>query len=343
MKHHRLLGTELPIIQAPMAGVQDSGLAIAVSEAGGLGSVPCAMLSPEQIESALQQVQAATDKPVNFNFFCHQTPTINPAKDAQWIESLSRYYKELGLTPPTESGPPARTPFNPVLADIICQYRPRIISFHFGLPEPSLLDQVKAAGCTVLSSATTPEEAIWLAHKGCDGIIAQGIEAGGHRGMFLSDDLTQQQSTTSLLSALLDCVQVPIIGAGGIADAKDVRAIIQQGAIAAQIGTSYLLCPEARTSALHRQALKTTRTTTLTNLFSGRPARGIINRLIEEQGAMSTLPPEFPLASAALTPLRGAAERLNKEDFSPLWSGTNRQGCKETPAAGLTRSLASLL
>lgn len=343
MDYRSLLGTELPIIQAPMAGVQDHNLTIAVSQAGGLGSLPCAMLSPAQLRRALQQISAATTKPVNLNFFCHQPPLIDPDTDTRWINSLAGYYDELGLTPPPQSGPPGRRPFNQELADIVCQFKPRIVSFHFGLPAAHLTEQIRAAGCTVLSSATTPEEAIWLEQNGADAIIAQGIQAGGHRGMFIGDDLSRQTETQTLLTSILATVSLPVIAAGGIGDAKDVESAIRQGATAVQLGTSYLLCQEATTSPLHRRALKSSRATAVTNLFSGRPARGLVNRLMTEQGPISNLAPAFPLATAALVPLRMEAERLGRDDFSPLWSGTNRQGCREVPAAELTRTLASLL
>jgi nitronate monooxygenase len=217
-----------------------------------------------------------------------------------------------------------------------------VVSFHFGLPSADLAARVRSWGSKILSSATTVEEALWLESQGVDVIIAQGVEAGGHRGMFLSDDLTTQMGTFALLPQVVKAVRIPVIAAGGIADAGGVAAALAQGAAGVQIGTAYLLCPEATTSLLHRAALKgpTARHTALTNLFTGRPARGIVNRLMRELGPMSAGVPDFPLATNAIAPLRAAAESRGSSDFSPLWSGQNASGCKEVPAAQLTRELA---
>lgn len=336
------LGIRLPVIQAPMAGVQDSALAIAVSNAGGLGSLPCAMLSPAQLTEQLELLRDGTDQPWNLNFFCHTPPKPDPAREARWREGLSPYYQEFGIDPEAIPEGPGRAPFSHEIADIVEPFRPAVVSFHFGLPEPDLLARVKGWGARVLSSATTVEEARWLEAHGADAVIAQGLEAGGHRGMFLTDDLTTQVSTLALLPQIVAAVRCPVIAAGGIADARGVQAALALGAVAAQVGTAYLLCPEATTRALHREALKSeaARHTALTNLFSGRPARGIVNRVIRELGPMSDLPPEFPLATSAIAPLRTAAEACGLDDFSPLWSGQNPDGCREIPAAELTRSLS---
>jgi nitronate monooxygenase len=198
-------------------------------------------------------------------------------------------------------------------------------------------------GSKILSSATTVAEARWLEARGVDAIIAQGIEAGGHRGIFLSEDLSTQVGTFALLPQIVREVRVPVIAAGGIADAKGVAAAMALGAAGVQIGTAYMLCPEATTSVVHRAALKSdaARHTALTNLFSGRPARGIVNRIMKELGPISTAAPAFPLATAAIAPLRAKAESQGSGDFSPLWSGQNASGCKEVPAGELTRELAS--
>ena len=192
-----------------------------------------------------------------------------------------------------------------------------------------------------MSSATTVDEALWLQQRGVDAIIAQGLEAGGHRGMFLSDDTTTQVGTLALVPQIVRKVTVPVIAAGGIADAGAVAAAMALGASGVQAGTAYLLCPEAHTSALHRAALQSdaARHTVLTRLFSGRPARGIVNRLIRELGTQEVLAPAFPLASGALAPLRQAAERQGLDAFTPLWSGQNASACKAVPAADITREL----
>lgn len=337
-----LLGTELPIIQAPMAGVQGSALAVAVSNAGGLGSLPCAMLGIEALGSELSALQAGTSRPYNVNFFCHAPPTPDAAREAAWREALMPYARELGVDLAAVPAGPARVPFGDEAAMVLEVFRPRVVSFHFGLPSQALLARVKSWGATVLSSATTVDEARWLEAHGADAVIAQGLEAGGHRGHFLSHDLTLQAGTFALVPQIVREVRIPVIAAGGIADAAGVAAAMALGAAAVQVGTAYLLCPEATTSALHRAALASERSrhTALTNLFTGRPARGIVNRLMRERGPLSAAAPEFPLAATAIAPLRAAAEGQGKSDFSPLWSGQNLSGCRALPAAQLTRALA---
>jgi nitronate monooxygenase len=341
----RDLGTELPIIQAPMAGVQVSQLAIAVSNAGGLGSLPCAMLSPEQMRTELKAIKAATSRPYNVNFFCHTPPRPDEKREAQWRALLGPYYREYGIDPNAIPAGPGRAPFSAEAADMLAEFRPAVVSFHFGLPSADLLKRVRALGAKVLSSATTVEEARWLEAQGADAIIAQGNEAGGHRGNFLSSDLTTQVGTFALLPQVVRAVKVPVIAAGGIADAQGVAAALALGAAGVQVGTAYLLCPEATTSPVHRAALKSeaARHTALTNIFTGRPARGIVNRLMRELGSMHPQVPEFPLATSAIAPLRAKAEKEGRGDFSPLWSGQNASGCREIPAAELTRSLAARL
>lgn len=259
-----------------MAGVQAGALAAAVSEAGGLGSLPCAMLAPEAMRIELEVIRAHTRKPFNVNFFCHVAPASDAAREAAWRNVLAPYYREFGV----------------------------------------------------------------------DAVIAQGLEAGGHRGMFLTDDLTSQVGTFALLPQVVRAVKVPVIAAGGIADAEGVAAAMALGAAGVQVGTAFLLCPEATTSALHRAALKAeeaARHTALTNLFTGRPARGIVNRIMREVGPLNPHAPAFPLATAAIGPLRARAEARGTGDFSPLWSGQNARGCREVPAAQLLRELASRL
>jgi len=345
MRIQDLFGIELPIIQAPMAGVQGSALAIAVSNAGGLGSLPCAMLSAEALRAELEAMQAQSRRPFNLNFFCHQPPTPDASKAAAWQALFTAYYAQWGVDPAKVPSGPARTPFNHEMAALVCAYRPAVVSFHFGLPSPELLDMVRSAGAKILSSATTVEEALWLEARGVDAIIAQGLEAGGHRGMFLSQDISTQVGTFALLPQIVQAVRVPVIAAGGIADAAGVRAALGLGAAGVQVGTAYLLCPEATTSAVHRAALKSSmaRVTALTNVFSGRPARGIVNRLMQELGPMNALAPEFPQATAASAPLRLQAEQAGNGDFSPLWAGQNVSGCQEISAAALTQALAGWL
>lgn len=338
------LDLALPIFQAPMAGAQGSAMALAVSEAGGLGALPAAMLTPAALRDELATLAAATRRPINVNFFCHRPPTPDAAREAAWRAALAPYFAEFGLDAAAVPAGPGRTPFDATAAELVEAFRPAVVSFHFGLPEPALLARVKATGARVLASATTVEEGRWLEAHGADAVIAQGLEAGGHRGMFLSEDLTTQVGTFALLPQLVRALRVPVIAAGGIADAAGVRAALALGAAAAQVGTAYLCCPEATTSALHRTALASPAAahTALTNLFSGRPARGIVNRLMRELGPISPLAPAFPLATAAVAPLRAQAEAAGSADFSPLWAGQNTSGCRAVPAAQRTRELAGL-
>src|SRR6266480_773363 len=343
MTLQQLLGIELPIIQAPMAGVQGGALAVAVSNAGGLGSLPCAMLNADAMRGELRAIRAQTTKPFNVNFFCHVPPKPDPERDERWRTTLAPYYDELGLDVNSVPSGSGRAPFTQEAADVLREIRPAVVSFHFGLPSHELLARVRESGAKILSSATTLDEARWLESNGVDAIIAQGLEAGGHRGMFLTEDITTQLGTFALLPQVVKAVRVPVIAAGGIADAQGVAAALALGAAGVQIGTAYLLCPEATTSPVHRAALKSepARHTALTNLFTGRPARGIVNRIMRELGPMSTAPPAFPLATAAIAPLRAKAEAQGLGDFSPLWSGQNASGCKEIPAGELTRALAA--
>ena len=336
------LGLEVPIVQAPMAGAQGSALAIAVSRAGGLGSLPCAMLTPEGIRAEIATIAAATTKNFNVNFFCHVQPTHDAAREAAWRETLARYYREFAIDPASIKPGPGRAPFSGETAAVLEAAKPRVVSFHFGLPAGELLARVRALGAMILASATTVDEARWLERQGVDAIIAQGFEAGGHRGMFLSDDLTTQLGTFALVPQIVRAVRVPVIAAGGVADANGVQALLALGASAVQVGTAFLCCPEATTSRIHRAALvgDAARHTAITNVFTGRPARGIVNRIVRELGPISAQAPAFPLATAALAPLRAEAERRGSGDFSPLWSGQNASGCRDVPAAALVHQLA---
>ncbi len=330
------------LIQAPMAGVQDAALAIAVSKAGGLGSLPAAMLSPEVLQAELKALSQGTSRPWNVNFFCHTPPEADAAREARWREALAPFYAEAGLDIDAVPVGAGRVPFSHAVADLVEPFRPPVVSFHFGLPAPDLMARVKGCGSVVLASATTVEEARWLEAHGADAVIAQGVEAGGHRGMFLTDDLTTQAGTFSLLPQIVAAVKVPVIAAGGIADAAGVRAALALGAFGVQVGTAYMCCNEATTSKMHRAALQSeaARHTALTTLFTGRPARGIVNRLMRELGPLNPAAPAFPTATAAIAPLRAHWEKQGSGDFSPLWSGQNASGCLPIPAAELTHRLA---
>lgn len=337
-----LFNTALPLIQAPMAGVQDWHLAAAVCAAGGLGSVPAGMLDASGLEQQLAHLSAATNAPWNVNFFCHDSPAPNPAGEQRWVQTLRPFYDEFGADSSAIPEGPSRKPFDADCAAVLARFPPAVVSFHYGLPESSLLDRVKATGATVLSSATTVDEALWLEAQGADAVIAQGLEAGGHRGHFLSDDLSLQQGTFSLLPQIADAVSIPVIAAGGIASPAGVRAAMGLGATAVQVGTAYLLCPEATTKPVHREWLNSDRArhTALTTAFSGRPARGMVNRLMHELGYFPDNAPAFPLAGNAIGPLRAAAEAQGSGDCSPLWAGQNASGCREDSAAMITAWLA---
>ena len=338
-----LFGIDLPIIQAPMAGATTPEMVIATSEAGGLGSLPGAMLTVEQMRSALDQIRAATRKPVNVNFFAHAAPEPDPSAQMLWRAALSAYYVELGLDPADAVPSSNRAPFDAAFCEIVEEYRPEVVSFHFGLPGDALLARVRATNARIIASATTVAEARWLEERGVDAVIAMGYEAGGHRGNFLSMDMATQVGTFALVPQIADAVSVPVIAAGGIADQRGVRAAFELGASAVQVGTAYLLTPEAKVTEFHRQALRAggADKTALTNVFTGRPARGFMNRLMREIGPLSDIAPAFPTAGGALIPLRTAAEKTGSSDFSSMWSGQAAGLAKERSAAELTRYLAA--
>ena len=336
------LGIDLPIIQALMAGTSSAEMAIAVSEAGGLGSLPCAMLTADEARAELKIIRQHTSRPINVNFFCHTVPKRDAARETAWRKRLAVYYAELGLDVPAAPAA-ARMPFDAAMCDLVMELKPAVVSFHFGLPDSKLLKAIRPTGAKIWSSANSVEEARWLKREGCDAVIAQGYEAGGHQGMFLTQDIESQVGTLALVPQVVDAIKVPVIAAGGIADARGVAAAFALGAAAVQMGTAYLLCPEAKTNALHRAALKAARDnqTVLTNVFTGRPARSIANRLIREVGPISDLAPEFPLAADAVAPLRAKSEALGSKDFMLLLSGQFVAPAHELPAGELTRKVAA--
>ena len=342
----QLLGIDHPILQAPMAGAQGSRLAVAVSNAGGLGALPGALLGLDALRDELVAIRAGTDRPYHVNFFCHEPPAADLARDAAWRAALMPYCAEFGIDPSAMEAPArGRTPFSDAVADVLEPFRPPVVSFHFGLPNEALLARVRGWGSGILSSATTLDEARWLDARGVDAIIAQGLQAGGHRGHFLSADLTRQVDTLPLVAAIAGAVKTPVIAAGGIGTARDVTAAIAAGASAVQLGTAFLLCPESDLRPAHRDALAHAAQhggeTALTNVFTGRPARGLVNRAMRELGPLSALAPAFPRAGDAMAPLRAAAEARGSGDFSPLWSGSAIAGCRVMPAGDLVRELAA--
>jgi nitronate monooxygenase len=337
-----LFKTEFPIVLAPMAGVMDAELVIAVAQGGGLGSLPCALLSPDKSREQMNIIRQRVSAPVNMNFFCHEAVDPDPKQEATWRQRLTPYYRELGLDPSAPINVANRAPFDAAFCEVVEELKPEIVSFHFGLPDQALLKRVKAAGCTVMASATIVKEAIWLEENGADVIIAQGAEAGGHRGMFLTNNIAEQPGTFALVPQVADAVKVPVIAAGGIADGRGIAAAFALGAAGVQIGSAYLRCPESKVSAPARIALGQAKdhSTVITNVMTGRPARGVANRLMREIGPISPDAPAFPHAATALAPLKAAAEKQGKVDFTNLWAGQAVRMGREIPAAELTRALA---
>ncbi len=337
-----LLDIEQPIVQAPMAGAQDAELAIAVAQGGGLGSIPCAMLAPEQIQEQFRLFKQAVQKPLNLNFFCHPDLPHDREQEQAWRQALSRYYLAAGIDLNTPLPNASRSPFQAIHAELIQELKPEVVSFHFGLPTAKLLDQVKQSGALVLSSATSVQEALWLKERGCDVVIAQGYEAGGHRALFLDTRTDTQVGLMALLPQIVDACDLPVIAAGGIADGRGITAAFALGASGAQLGTAFLFCPEAKISALHQQALANSdaNSSALSNIFTGKPARGILNKAMRELGPISTDTPDFPYAASAIAPLRSAAEQQASTDFTPLWSGQAAPLGRSLPAEQLLHVLA---
>ncbi|MEY9494884.1 nitronate monooxygenase [Bradyrhizobium elkanii] len=337
-----LFKTEFPIVLGPMAGVMDAELATAVAQGGGVASLPCAMITPDKAREQVHIFRQRVSAPINLNFFCHKAVDADPAREAIWRQRLAPYYREHGLDPNAQINAANRAPFDAAFCAVVEELKPEIVSFHFGLPEPKLLERVKATGAVILSSATTVKEAIWLEENGADVIIAQGAEAGGHRGMFLTENIAEQPGTFALVPQVVDAVRVPVIAAGGIADGRGIAAAFVLGASGVQIGTAYLRCPESKVIPAARVMLAqaSDESTVITNVMTGRPARGVANRLMREVGPISPDAPAFPHAATALGPLKAAAEKQGKVDFTNLWAGQAVRMGKEMPAAELTRALA---
>lgn len=337
-----LLGISIPIVQAPMSAASDLAMAIAVSKAGGLGSLPCGMKDPQTVEEDVLTYRRATNGPVNVNFFCHSLPSSNSDKELIWKKTIEPYYKEYGVSPTVLNVETKRRAFDDSMCKVVEKLCPEVVSFHFGLPTDELLNRVKASGAIVIGCATTVEEAQYLESKGCDAVIAQGNDAGGHRGMFLSQDVNSQVGTFSLLPQIVDVVSVPVIAAGGIADGRGIAAAFMLGAAGVQIGTAYLLTQESTISDIYQKALlsEQRRMTALTNLLSGKPARGIVNRFMAEQGPISAIAPDFPLAGDALAPIKSSIEQKGLSDFSSFWSGQAGIFDREKSAFRLTKNLA---
>jgi nitronate monooxygenase len=303
---------------------------------GALGALPCGLLTPDQVRTQVLEVRSRETGPLNLNFFCHEMP--QDADDSAWRALLRPYYDEFAVEP--GNGGPLRLPFDDAMCRTVEKIRPEVVSFHFGLPGQELLDRVKAAGAIVLGNATTPEEARWLERRGVDGIVAQGFEAGGHTGRFLGSDPAEAMGLFALIPQVVDAVSVPVIAAGGIGDGRGIAAAMILGASAVQLGTAYLHTPEAPISDEYRNRLNDGHTL-FTNLFTGGLARGLRGRLIDELGPARPEAPPYPMASAALAPIRAAAEKQNEYGFGPMWAGQAAPLHQPLPAAELTRKLAT--
>ena len=329
------LGIDAPIVQAPMAGAQDEALAIAAAKGGGLGSIPCALLSVEAAREQVAQFRTATRAPLNLHFFCHPPPQAYD--DRAWRHALQPYYDEYGVGFPA-TPPPLRKPFDAAMCDLVEEVRPEAVSFHFGLPDEVLLRRVRDTRALILGCATIPAEARWLAERGVDAVIAQGWEAGGHAGRFVAADPSAHMGTFALVPQVVDAVSVPVIAAGGIADARGIAAAMMLGASAVQIGTAYLVTPESRISELHRSLLGTdlVEGTVSTNVFTGRHARGLETRLTRDLGPTSAIVPPFPHGGDALAELRKA----DPAAFANMWAGQAARLARPEPAEALTRRLA---
>jgi nitronate monooxygenase len=333
-----LFRIEHPILLARMAGAMDSELAIPVAKAGGLGALPAGMLGADQVRAQVAQFREATGgKPINLNFLAHKMPVPNNERENAWREKLKPYYVELGVDPAAPVPVTNRLPFDAAMCAVVEELKPEVVSFHYGLPHAELVKRIRESGSSVICSATTVAEARFLEQNGCNAIVAQGLEAGGHRGMFLNGDLETQVGLFALLPQIVDAVKVPVIASGGIADGRGIVAAFALGAAAVQLGTAFLLCLESQILPPHRAALRMAHpdSTVLTNVLSGRPARALINRAIRELGPISQIVPEFPLAAGALAPLHTKAQAQGSGDFSPMLAGQGANLSREIPAADL--------
>lgn len=317
-----LLGLEHPIIQAPMPGFATPELAAAVSNAGGLGSLGCALLPPDELAGVLRRIPDLTDRPVNFNFFCHRPPRPDQAAVARMQALVEAFFAELdaGAVPDGSLVPP---PFGRAHLDVLSANPPAVVSFHFGLPAAELLEPLKGAGCRILASATTVREAQLLAERGADAIIAQGWEAGGHRATFAVPYERAMIGTLALTPQVVDAVDRPVIAAGGIADGRGIAAALALGASGVQMGTAFLLAEEAATSELHRRAIGRSddESTEVTAAVSGRPARAIVNRYVAEMAPHAAELPDFPVPMAVSGPLQRASAARGDDAFAAMWTG----------------------
>ncbi len=338
-----LLGIEHPIIQAPMAASDSTALAAAVANAGGLGSIGCAMMTPDGVRAVWEATRGATNGALNLNFFAHPPPGVDEQKAARAKALVVPFYMELGLaTTPDDVPDAAETnfPFGDAVFEAVLELAPPVVSFHFGLPEARFVEALKQKGAVILGTATTPAEARDLEARGVDAVIAQGWEAGGHHGYYLGT-LGSQIGAMALVPQVVDAVSVPVIAAGGIADGRGIAAALALGAAGVQLGTAFLTTAESGAPAVHRAALMASdgSDTRPTNAFSGRPARGIVNRYMQMMAKHEAELPDFPLMNTVTGPLRKASAEAGTGDFYALWSGQAAGLSREMPAADLVDRL----
>lgn len=336
------LGIEHPIIQAPMAGTSTAQLAAQVSNAGGLGSIAIAAVDASTGQKMIAETRALTSRPFNVNVFCHQPSTPNAAIEQAWIEHLQPYFAEFAVPAPAALKD-IYSSFcnNNEQLDVLLAERPAVVSFHLGLPPQSRIDALKAAGITLFASATTLEEGLRVQEAGIDVIVAQGIEAGGHRGVF-NPEQDQAIGTTALVRLLATHTRLPVVAAGGIMDGAGIASVMALGASAAQLGTAFVLCPESAANAGYRSMLSSDRahTTQVTTVISGRPARGMVNRFMREVGASGHPPvPGFGIGYDAGKQLIAAAAAAGNLEFAAYWAGQGAALVRALPAAELFKLL----
>jgi len=335
-----LFGIEHPILLAPMAGATTPALAAAVSNAGGLGGHGCTGFPPDHFRKEVAAIRAATNRPFHVNFFAHEPPPEHGEAGPAMRALLQGLWREAGLgtLPPASAG---FAPFGEAMLEAVLETRPDVVSFHFGLPDQEMVEAVKHAGCRVLCSATSPAEAVELERRGVDAVIAQGFEAGGHSGIFLSDPMKGGMTTFALVPQVADAVSVPVVAAGGIMDGRGIAAAFALGAAGVQVGTAFLSCPEASVSDAHRAALldarATGRATVVTKGISGRPARGLVNRLMEEVTRLQHDAAPFPLQNALTRQL----STVGDPEVEVMWAGQSAALSRAMPAAELVTALVA--
>ena len=334
-----LLGVKHPIIQAPMAGSTTVELVAAVSNAGGIGSMGYSETPTDQIMEDARRIRKLTGKPFNLNFFAHDTPANDPEVVESTRQRLKPFYAEAGLSEiPRDVSKPLLT-FTEERLEMLLEIKPPIVSFHFGLPDDLAVSALKEAGCKIICSATTVSEAVTLEQSRVDVVIAQGWEAGGHRGSFEVYHDDHGVGTLALVPQIVDAVNIPVVAAGGIADGRGIAAAFMLGASGVQMGTAFLSCPEANVSEEHLEAIRnaTAEDTRLTRAFSGRPARARKNPYIESMAMERSLLPDFPTMYALSEPLRASS---NKDlDYRFLLYGQAAALNREMPAAELITTL----